>query len=147
MSVPELRSLELELGDRVLAGILTESADTSQAFSALFDRWVAASRRAGRKPTLHPKRRGRPTKCPRGHPFDEANTYSRKNGTRYCLRYAAEDQRRRRGRRGHPAGEESSASGRLASSPRRPRPGGQAKDSVDQMLEQPFASCETKAEP
>ena len=96
MSVPELRSLELELGDRVLAGILTESADTSQAFSALFDRWVAASRRAGRKPTRHPKRRGRPTKCPRGHPFDEANTYSRKNGTRYCLRCAAEDRRRRR---------------------------------------------------
>jgi len=105
MSVPELRSLELELGDRVLAGILTESADTSQAFSALFDRWVAASRRAGRKPTLHPKRRGRPTKCPRGHPFDEANTYSRKNGTRYCLRCAAEDQRRRRAKSRQPRGD------------------------------------------
>jgi hypothetical protein len=104
MSVPELRSLELELGDRVLAGILTESVDTSQAFSALFDRWIAASRRAGRKPTRYRKRRGRPTECPRGHRLDKANTYTRKNGTRYCLRCAAEDQRRRRATSGQPRG-------------------------------------------
>jgi len=91
-----LRALELELGDRVLAAILTESVDKSQAYWALFDRWNAASRRAGRKSTRHPKRRGRPAECPRGHPFDEANTHTRKNGIRYCLRCAAEDQRRRR---------------------------------------------------
>jgi hypothetical protein len=105
MSVPELRSLELELGDRVLAGILTESLDTSQAFSALFERWVAASRRAGRRPTRRPKRTGRPTECPRGHPFDEANTYTRKNGTRYCLRCAAENKRRRRATSRWPRGD------------------------------------------
>jgi hypothetical protein len=105
MSVPELRSLELELGDRVLAGILTESVDTSQAVSALFDRWVVASRRAGGKPTRYRKRSGRPAECPRGHAFDEANTYTRKNGTRYCLRCAAEDQRRRRAASRRPLGD------------------------------------------
>jgi|GEM_PF-3238070 hypothetical protein len=91
-----LRSLELELGDRVLAGILEEAVDTSQASEALFDRCVAAVRRAGRKPTRYPKTRSRPTECPRGHPFDEANTRTRPNGTRYCKTCAAENKRRRR---------------------------------------------------
>lgn len=42
---------------------------------------------------------GRETHCPQGHPYDEANTYRRRNGIRQCRTCHRDEERRRRASR------------------------------------------------